>query len=193
MQRNIPYYIPSLTELKFMADNGGFLMGKELQKLGEFLTGELGVKDEVIPDILRDVQSAISVGANLQTVIDELGNYGVVFSEQRELEKFSNVIIDLWNNTRMVMNHGYTPHELVRYGFSEMCIRDRHNAAGQFLICGFPSHTAFRDTGDVTYGLNCRYDEHDSNRDYGAGVKYQLYRHQLRNGKPAGFGNLIPV
>ena len=119
MQRNIPYYIPSLTELKFMADNGGFLMGKELQKLGEFLTGELGVKDEVIPDILRDVQSAISVGANLQTVIDELGNYGVVFSEQRELEKFSNVIIDVWNNTRMVMNHGYTPHELVRYGFSE--------------------------------------------------------------------------
>ena len=68
-----------------------------------------------------------------------------------------------------------------------------HNAAGQFLICGFPSHTAFRDTGDVTYGLNCRYDEHDSNRDNGAGVKHQLYRHQLRNGKPAGFGNLIPV
>lgn len=118
-QRQVPYYIPTLREIQFMADNDGFLMGKELEKFGEFLTGELGVEDRAIPFILRDVQSAISVGADLQTVIDELESYGIVFRETAHLEAFTSHIMDVWNNTHMVLNRGYTPFEMVMRGFDQ--------------------------------------------------------------------------
>ena len=118
-QRNVPYYIPNPREIEWMADNGGFLMSRELQQFGEFLTKGLGVGDERIPYILRDVQSAISVGSDLQTVVDELETYGVIFRGQEELEKFTSQIMDVWNSTRMVLNRGYTPHEMVIRGFSQ--------------------------------------------------------------------------
>lgn len=117
-QQNVPYYIPDLREIKWMADNGGFLMSKELQKFGEFLTDVLGVGGERIPYILRDVQYAISVGSDLQTVVDELETHGVIFRGQEELEKFTSQIMDVWNSTRMVLNRGYTPYEMVTKGFS---------------------------------------------------------------------------
>lgn len=116
MQKNVPYYMPTPIEIRFMADNGGFLMGKELQRLGEFLTGTLKVNDEQLPYILREVQSAISVGAGLQEVIDELETYGIRFGGQEDLEKFTSCIMDVWNNTRMVQNRGYTPYEMVVNG-----------------------------------------------------------------------------
>lgn len=118
-QRKVPYYIPSPIEIRFMADNGGFLMGKELQKFGEFLTAKLNVEDRTIPFVLRDVQSAISVGADLQTVIDALAEYGIVFREEKQLEEFTSHIMDVWNNTRMVLNRGYTPYEMVTRGFDQ--------------------------------------------------------------------------
>lgn len=118
-QRNVPYYIPNQQEIEWMADNGGFLMSRELQQFGEFLIKGLGVGDERIPYILRDVQSAISVGSDLQTVVDELETYGVIFRGQEELEKFTSQIMDVWNSTRMVLNRGYTPHEMVTRGFSQ--------------------------------------------------------------------------
>ena len=42
MQKKVPYYIPTLEEVRFMADNSGFLMSGELNRLSQFLTS--GIK-----------------------------------------------------------------------------------------------------------------------------------------------------
>ena len=51
-QKKVPYYIPTQQEIRFMADNSGFLMGGELSRLSQFLVSELSVPDEMIPLIL---------------------------------------------------------------------------------------------------------------------------------------------
>ena len=115
-RRNVPYYIPQPQEIRFMADNNGFLMNRHLEQLGSFLIDDVSIDSRSIPSILFGVQSAISVGADLQTVVDRLEEADVIFSTKEQLEKFTSIITDVWNNTRMVLNRGYTPHELVTNG-----------------------------------------------------------------------------
>ena len=115
-QKNIPYYIPQPQEIRFMADNNGFLMNRHLEYLGSFLVNDVGIDSRSIPSILFEVQSAISVGSDLQTVVDRLEESDVIFKTREQLETFTNIITDVWNNTRMVLNRGYTPHELVVNG-----------------------------------------------------------------------------
>lgn len=112
-QKPVPYYIPTELEIKFMSDNAGFLMTRELSQLSSFLTNQLMVENERIPYVLRQVQAEISLGGSLQSVIDGLEAIGIVFTTVEQTERFTSIITDVWNHTRMVLNRGYQPYEMV--------------------------------------------------------------------------------
>lgn len=115
-QKQVPYYIPTELEIRFMSDNEGFLMTGELSRLSSFLTDQLMVEDKRIPYILRQVQAEISLGGSLQSVIDGLEGIGIVFTAAEQTERFTSIITDVWNHTRMVLNRGYQPYEMVVHG-----------------------------------------------------------------------------
>lgn len=119
MQKQIPYYIPTELEIRFMSDHEGFLMTRELGELSSFLTGELGVEDKKIPYLLRQVQAEISLGGSLQAVIDGLGAEGILLQTSGQTEIFTSIITDVWNHTRMVLNRGYQPYEMVINGLEK--------------------------------------------------------------------------
>jgi hypothetical protein len=119
-QKKVPYYIPTQQEIRFMADNSGFLMGGELSRLSEFLTSELSVPDEMIPLILRQVQAEISMGGQLQEVVNDLEAAGIHMDSSEHMEKLAAIVTDIWNNTRMVLNRGHKPYEMVMKGFNEV-------------------------------------------------------------------------
>ena len=119
MQKKVPYYIPTLEEVHDMADHGGFLMSSELNYLSHFLTTELNVPDEMIPLILRQVQAEISLGGQLKEVMNDLEAAGILLDSAEHLEKFTSIITDVWNHTRMVLNRGHKPYEMVMKGFEE--------------------------------------------------------------------------
>jgi len=100
MQKKVPYYIPTQMEIRFMADNEGFLMTGELSLLSKFLT----------------VQAEISMGAQLQEVVEGVEASGIIFESEEHLEKFTSIITDVWNHTRMVLNRGHKPYEMVMKG-----------------------------------------------------------------------------
>lgn len=119
-QRKVPYYIPTQQEIRFMADNSGFLMGRELSRLSEFLISELSVPGDMIPLILRQVQAEISMGGQLQDVVNDLEAAGILMGSSEHMEKLAVIVTDIWNNTRMVLNRGHKPYEMVMKGYNEV-------------------------------------------------------------------------
>ncbi len=125
-QKKVPYYIPTQQEIRFMADNSGFLMGGELSRLSQFLVSELSVPDEMIPLILRQVQAEISMGGQLQEVVNDLESAGILMESSEHMEKLAVIVTDIWNNTRMVQNRGHKPYEMVMRGLDEVSIQRKN-------------------------------------------------------------------
>ncbi|MDW2797893.1 plasmid pRiA4b ORF-3 family protein [Clostridium boliviensis] len=119
-QKKVPYYIPTEQEIRFMSDNSGFLMNEQLYRLNQFLTSELSVPDEMIPLILRQVQAELSLGGQLQDVINDLEAAGVLLETPEHMEMFASIITDTWNHTRMVQNRGHKPYEMVMKGLEDV-------------------------------------------------------------------------
>ncbi len=126
MQKKVPYYIPDLSEIRSMADNSGFIMTKELDRFGSFLIEEMNVPEDRIPYILHQVQAEISTGGQLQDVIDDLEEAEVIFENDEQTKAFSSIINDVWNHTRMVLNRGHKPYEMVMKGLEDKSVQRRN-------------------------------------------------------------------
>ncbi len=126
MQKKVPYYIPAQQEIRFMADNEGFLMTRELSMLSKFLTEEMNVPDERIPYILRQIQAEISMGGQLQEVVDGIEASGIMFESAEHLERFTSIITEVWNHTRMVLNRGHKPYEMVMKGLETVSVQRKN-------------------------------------------------------------------
>ncbi|MEY8354408.1 SEC-C metal-binding domain-containing protein [Lachnospiraceae bacterium 54-53] len=126
MQKKVPYYIPTSQEIRFMADNKGFLMSKELSRLSSFLTDKLSVPDNTIPYILHQVQAEISMGGQLEEVVADLKEAGITLSSGEHMEELSGIVADVWNNTRMVFNRGHKPYEMVMKGLEEVTVQRKN-------------------------------------------------------------------
>nr|WP_314465491.1 plasmid pRiA4b ORF-3 family protein [uncultured Clostridium sp.] len=125
-QKKVPYYIPTQQEIRFMADNSGFLMSGELSRLSQFLVSELSVPDEMIPLILRQVQAEMSMGGQLQEVVSDLEAAGILMESSEHMEKLAVIVVDIWNNTRMVLNRGHKPYEMVMRGLDEVSVQRKN-------------------------------------------------------------------
>ncbi len=120
IQKKVPYYIPTLQEIRFMADNDGFLMTPELDKLTRFLKEEKSVSEDLIPYILRQVQAEISLGGQLQEVLTDLEVSGITINEGEQMERFVIIMNEIWNHTRLVLNRGHKPYEMVMKGLEDV-------------------------------------------------------------------------
>lgn len=126
MQKKVPYYIPTRSEIRSMADNSGFIMTEELDRLGKFLAEVMNVPEDRIPYILHQVQAEISTGGQLQDVIDDLEEAEVVFENDEQTKAFSSIINDVWNHTRLVLNRGHKPYEMVMKGLEEKSVQRKN-------------------------------------------------------------------
>ena len=67
----------------------------------------------MIPLILRQVQTEISLGGQLQEVLNNFWKKRILMEPSEHMEKFASIITDVWNHTRMVQNRGHKPYEMV--------------------------------------------------------------------------------
>ena len=126
MQKKVPYYIPAQQEIRFLADHGGFLMTQELGLLSTFLRDEMKVSDEKITYILRQVQAEISMGGQLPEIVDGIEAAGIIFESEEHMERFTSIITDVWNHTRMVLNRGHKPYEMVMKGLETVSVQRKN-------------------------------------------------------------------
>lgn len=106
------YYIPSVEEIEDYSENGYFSKEQSYQKMGEFLRNVLHADRETADYMLHDIFQKVNIGENLQDIVDECEENGIVFPSEKTVFDFCELMEEVSNNTRMFDNRGYKPWEI---------------------------------------------------------------------------------
>lgn len=105
------FYIPSVDEVLDYSRNGYPARSASYQKLGRFLMDEMMVSDAVKDQVLFFIYKECSIDGRMSAIMENMNQKGIQFNDE-QLEKFTKLIMDANNNTRMLEFRGYTPNEI---------------------------------------------------------------------------------
>lgn len=109
-QADKPRYIPEKSEfLKYTIED--FVDNDHLWNVRCFMLDVFG-HSRYTSVGYEDVRNYIIYGDGIKELGSILGRYNLIFSEEKQLEEFINLIMLAKNNTRIWENNGYTPSEL---------------------------------------------------------------------------------
>lgn len=106
------YYIPVRREVMDLTINGCLSDNKQLRKMIQFFYKEVGVNREMADMAGKEIQRIICGGGAISDVFSVLDEMEIFFGNSIQMKRFMSLFDELWNNTRMVMNNGYTPNEI---------------------------------------------------------------------------------
>lgn len=107
-----PYYIPEKEELLNYVSGLYFEKTMEYYQFVLTLKKDFGVDQERAEDMAHEVVAVCQVDYSMDQILEHLEEMGLVFEEEKEIQKMVKLIINLKNNTRIWENNGYTPEEL---------------------------------------------------------------------------------
>ncbi len=111
LQGNKPYYVPNQTKL-FTFGNILYEKTSYTQAMVDFLR-PMVKEDAMVEMIVASCSDYVGlVNSPFRRAFELLDEKGVVLSE-KDAEKFVSLCQDIHNNTRMQVNRGYTPNEIV--------------------------------------------------------------------------------
>lgn len=123
-QADKSYYIPSVAEVEEFYETGALLSDKVYQDMLRFLEKEIGLDHQEAEDILLDLWDRVSGDddphGTMQWFWDQFE-----FEGDRQVEKIVNLYMPLANGTRMSVNRGHKPTELMaksNFGLGNMPI-----------------------------------------------------------------------
>ena len=105
------FYIPSVDEILDYSENGYPTKSASYQRLGRFLLDEIKVSDAVKDQVLFFIYKECSMDGRMSAIMENLNQKGIQFNDE-QLEKFTKLIMEANNNTRMLEFRGYTPNEI---------------------------------------------------------------------------------
>jgi len=112
-----PRYVPSKEDFLKYADDLYFEITPSYTKLYHHLINELHVNFMLAKETVDDVQLACSMEAPLNDIVFEIEKRDVVFKDKKQIQKVTGLVIELYNDTRLWSNVGFTPDEVA--GFSQ--------------------------------------------------------------------------
>jgi len=111
-QGNKEFYLPTFDEIISFGTKGYYSDSPEADKLKKFLIRKMGADIEEAEYACVIIQMQISGDCKMQDVFDVFEDLGLVLEKESHLNELINCIHALWNNTRMLLNRGFTPNEL---------------------------------------------------------------------------------
>ncbi len=105
------YYIPTIDEIEYLYENGFYKPSKYDFAMINFIEKICKNHDEAVMTE-QIIQRMIYNDESLQDIIDLLEKNGIYFDNG--ISEFIMLFNNLWNNTRLIKNKGYTPNETVR-------------------------------------------------------------------------------
>ena len=114
VQEGKEYYIPTVQEIIDLGALGCLPNQKEFKKLVYFMKNQLGLLEEEAGWIVTIVQAKIFGSCDINEIFEYLEEEQLYIENQWQMEKLAELVIDLWNHTRMVTNRGFTPDELLK-------------------------------------------------------------------------------
>lgn len=112
IQKGKEYYIPGRDEIYDIVVHGYLPEGEGIRRFAEYLIRKKGIPDIDAEFIGARVQWEICSGCSVRDIIDFIKEHGVEIDSKEELQKIADVLMVLWNDTRMIVNRGYKPGEL---------------------------------------------------------------------------------
>ncbi|HIW34381.1 MAG TPA: SEC-C domain-containing protein [Candidatus Paenibacillus intestinavium] len=110
-----PRYLPSKEILLKYADDLYYEITPSYKQLYHHLIDELHINVMLATDIMDDVQLACSMEEPLQEIMFEFERRDVLFKDMKQIQKVTGLVIELYNDTRLWSNVGFTPAELASF------------------------------------------------------------------------------
>lgn len=107
-----PYYIPHKSVFLKYKDPDFYEITDEMRELHEYLIKVLKVPEKTTLELCRSIYHQISIGSKLHHVMEQLDQAGISFETEDQIHQVNNMIMEIWNHTRMFTNRGYTAWEL---------------------------------------------------------------------------------
>lgn len=111
-QGNKRYYIPTKAEIVDIGLRGYLSEDKYIQKFQKYLISQLGAMEDEAEFAGRMIWRLICGDYGMQAIFDVLEDLGLMVDSEKELHSLVKEINQLWNNTRKILNRGYTPDEM---------------------------------------------------------------------------------
>jgi len=110
--QNKPRYVPDKEELLKHADDLYYEKTPQLMQLRMYILNQLCDDSELVDEIISDIQLACSMEEPLQEIIHELERRNIAFESMDQVKRFADLVVEVYNNTRLWSNCGYTPIEM---------------------------------------------------------------------------------
>jgi hypothetical protein len=107
-----PRYTPSKEQLLKYADWDYFEETTYTKKVSEYINGYLSDDPDVTDEIIEKMVYASFADIKFQVLFDVLEEYKIEFNNQQQAERFTPLLVNMYNNSRKWSNSGHTPMEL---------------------------------------------------------------------------------
>ena len=110
------YYIPTKAEIVDIGMRGYLSEDRYIQKFQKYLITKLGAMEDEAEFAGRMIWRLVCGDFGMQAIYDVLEDLGLMVDTEKELHSLIGEINQLWNHTRKILNRGYTPDEMRRWG-----------------------------------------------------------------------------
>lgn len=111
-QGDMEFYIPTLEEIRELGIMGCLGDCREAKRVKRFLMKHMDADQDEAAFACRMIQREITGDCTMQEVFQILEAMELEVEDDRKLDELISLLNDLWNNTRMLLNRGFTPKEL---------------------------------------------------------------------------------
>lgn len=107
------YYVPSKEKINQLGNVYCGEISEELYELYSLLGNKYKLDDAFVIEVCGCIEENIHLSCRMQDIFDILERAGITFDSKKEIAEITAILSNLWNNTRMITNLGFTPNELV--------------------------------------------------------------------------------
>lgn len=116
-EKKKPYYQPDKTVFMNYLNEDYYDENKSYEPFKLFLynySSNINVEDKelYLDKLIRKVNKMIHRNCSINNVMSALLEYKIDINNEHTMKVFGNLLMDVYNNTRMIHNHGFTPLEL---------------------------------------------------------------------------------
>lgn len=107
------YFVPNKEMITNLGNPFDSRISQELYELYLVLANKYELDEYTTITLCELIEDNIRLGCTMNEVFDMLQSSGIQYQTKKDMEEMRDLLANLWNNTRMILNLGFTPTELV--------------------------------------------------------------------------------
>lgn len=111
-QGNKPYYVPAKEELLRYEDQVYVEQNQSYKNMLNYMRKHMYLSEEKAEEYGAEIQLVIRSGAKPNDVVNRCSQLGMTFNDNQQVNDFVKYLMDMFQNTRMPENRGFTANEI---------------------------------------------------------------------------------